>query len=113
ARGGLRRCCAAAHQWRNCRGMREPRLVITSLASLLLAAACDRPAPAPSPPAQMSSPAADARPPDAPVWRQPWPAPTDVSMPPADAERDPVTGIAHKVLAPGTGTDHPKPDSYV
>jgi len=93
--------------------MREPRLVITSLASLLLAAACDRSAPAPSPPAQMSGPTADARPADALVWRQPWPAPSDVSMPPPDAERDPATGIAHKILTPGTGTEHPNPESYV
>lgn len=40
------------------------------------------------------------------------PAPPDVAAPPADAMRTP-TGIASKVLVPGTGTRHPRPNSRV
>jgi len=40
------------------------------------------------------------------------PAPPDVGAPPADAQRTP-TGLASKVLTPGTGTRHPRPDSQV
>jgi FKBP-type peptidyl-prolyl cis-trans isomerase len=39
-------------------------------------------------------------------------APPDVAAPPADAVRTP-TGLASKVLTPGTGTRHPRPDSRV
>jgi len=44
----------------------------------------------------------------------PWatPAPTDVSKPPADAERD-ASGVVRKLLARGTGTLHPRPTTYV
>ena len=40
------------------------------------------------------------------------PAPADVSGPPADAIRTP-TNLASKVLQPGTGTRHPRPNSRV
>jgi peptidylprolyl isomerase len=40
------------------------------------------------------------------------PAPPDVSAPPADAART-ATGLASKVLRPGTGTRHPRPNSRV
>jgi FKBP-type peptidyl-prolyl cis-trans isomerase len=40
------------------------------------------------------------------------PAPPDVSAPPADAARTP-SGLASKVLKPGTGTRHPRPSSEV
>ena len=40
------------------------------------------------------------------------PAPPDVAAPPADALRTP-TGLASKVLQPGTGTRHPRPNSNV
>jgi peptidylprolyl isomerase len=40
------------------------------------------------------------------------PAPPDVAAPPADAVRSP-TGLISKVLAPGTGTRHPRPNSQV
>ena len=40
------------------------------------------------------------------------PAPPDVAAPPADAVRTP-TGLASKVLSPGTGTRHPRPNSQV
>jgi peptidylprolyl isomerase len=40
------------------------------------------------------------------------PAPPDVAAPPADAIRNP-SGLASKVLTPGTGTRHPRPNSGV
>jgi peptidylprolyl isomerase len=39
-------------------------------------------------------------------------APPDVAAPPADAQRSP-SGLAWKVLTPGTGTVHPRPASTV
>jgi peptidylprolyl isomerase len=40
------------------------------------------------------------------------PAPPDVAEPPADAQRTP-SGLASKVLTPGTGTDHPSMNDSV
>ena len=40
------------------------------------------------------------------------PAPPDVAAPPADAERT-ASGLASKVVTPGTGTTHPGPTSTV
>ncbi len=40
------------------------------------------------------------------------PAPADVAAPPADAVRTP-TGLVSKVLVPGSGTRHPRPNSQV
>ena len=40
------------------------------------------------------------------------PAPPDVAAPPADATKT-VSGLASKVLTPGTGTQHPRPNSKV
>ena len=40
------------------------------------------------------------------------PAPPDLSAPPADAITTP-TGLVSKVLTPGTGTRHPRPNSQV
>ncbi len=40
------------------------------------------------------------------------PAPPDVAAPPPDAIRTP-TGLVSKVLTPGTGTRHPRPNSQV
>jgi peptidylprolyl isomerase len=40
------------------------------------------------------------------------PAPADVAAPPADAERT-ASGLASKVLTPGTGKTHPSPASQV
>ena len=37
------------------------------------------------------------------------PAPPDVAAPPADAQRT-ASGIASKVLTPGIGTRHPRPN---
>jgi peptidylprolyl isomerase len=39
-------------------------------------------------------------------------APSDVAAPPADAQRT-ASGIASRVLTPGTGTRHPRPNSRV
>jgi FKBP-type peptidyl-prolyl cis-trans isomerase len=39
-------------------------------------------------------------------------APADVAAPPADAQRS-GSGLAWKVLTPGKGTRHPRPDSAV
>jgi FKBP-type peptidyl-prolyl cis-trans isomerase len=40
------------------------------------------------------------------------PAPPDVAAPPADAQKRP-SGLASKVLTPGKGTRHPRPNSRV
>lgn len=40
------------------------------------------------------------------------PAPPDVAAVPADAQRTP-SGLASKVLAPGSGTRHPRPNASV
>jgi peptidylprolyl isomerase len=40
------------------------------------------------------------------------PAPADVAAPPADAQRS-SSGLAWKVLTPGSGTRHPRPNSSV
>ena len=42
----------------------------------------------------------------------PLPAPPDVAAPPADAAVT-ASGLASKVLSPGTGTDHPVPGDSV
>ena len=43
---------------------------------------------------------------------EPPTAPSDVAAPPADAQRT-ASGLASKVLKPGTGTEHPKASSTV
>jgi len=43
---------------------------------------------------------------------EPPPAPADVAAPPADAEKT-ASGLASKVLKPGTGTEHPTKSSTV
>ena len=40
------------------------------------------------------------------------PAPSDVAAPPPDAQRT-ASGLASKVLTPGTGNRHPRPNSEV
>src|SRR4051812_42427449 len=66
------------------------------MAFLFAATACSRGA---APPAQAETTPA-------------IPAPPDVSAPPPDAVRT-ATGLASKVLTPGTGTRHPRPNSQV
>ena len=46
------------------------------------------------------------------VRSDPWTAPADVAKAPADAIRT-ASGLAYKVLKPGTGTVHPKPTNRV
>ena len=47
------------------------------------------------------------------LWAvQSLPAPDDVAAPPADAETT-ASGLAHKVLEAGTGTQHPSASDYV
>jgi peptidylprolyl isomerase len=49
---------------------------------------------------------------DQPKPPDPPPAPTDVAAPPADAQMT-ASGLASKVLRPGTGTEHPTASSKV
>jgi FKBP-type peptidyl-prolyl cis-trans isomerase len=53
-------------------------------------------------------------PPQAPAGRivRPIPAPADVAAPPADAAKS-ASGLAWKILTPGTGTEHPKATDVV
>ena len=98
-------------------------LLATSLASLLAACAEDpepafvtpRPAPRTE---ERGEERAEATPPPRTPARPPAPepgaipAPPDVSAPPADAQRTP-SGLATKVLQPGTGTARPGPQDGV
>ncbi len=43
---------------------------------------------------------------------QSLPAPDDVATPPADADTT-ASGLVHRQLEAGTGTDHPSPTDYV
>ena len=47
-----------------------------------------------------------------PPAQEPVPAPPDVAAPPADAAKT-ASGLASKVLAPGTGLNHPGPTDKV
>ena len=49
---------------------------------------------------------------EAPAGPPPIPPPADVAAPPAEAQRT-ASGLASKVLSPGTGTRHPRPNSRV
>ena len=60
---------------------------------------------------QPATPAVTPPPPAAPRPDAP-PAPVDVQAPPADAEKS-ASGLASKVISPGTGTEHPKADDIV
>jgi FKBP-type peptidyl-prolyl cis-trans isomerase len=64
---------------------------------------------APLPAAPPASPAATASPAAAP---QPIAAPADVAAAPADAQVT-ASGLASRVLTPGTGTEHPMPTDLV
>ena len=80
-----------------------------SLAILMavLACACKKEEPKPAPPPPPPPPAAKA--PEAPKG---LPAPADVAAAPADAEKT-ASGLASKVLKPGTGKDHPGAEDTV
>src|SRR4051794_8472993 len=72
--------------------MKHRFLLIALLTTLPVALAAQTPAP-PAPPAAPAAPAA-------------LPAPPDVAAPPADAVKT-ASGLASKILTPGTGTVHP------
>jgi peptidylprolyl isomerase len=80
----------------------SPR-VLLCLAALFASLACHKEEPKAPPPA---APAAPASSPGA------IPAPPDVKAPPADAEKT-ASGLASKVLAKGTGTEHPSVNDAV
>jgi peptidylprolyl isomerase len=73
----------------------------------VLACACKKEEPKPAPPPPPPPPAAKA--PEAPKG---LPAPADVAAAPADAEKT-ASGLASKVLKPGTGKDHPSAEDTV
>lgn len=90
---------------------------IAALALALTAAACQgqqQPAPEDRPSSAEQPAARQAEQPPAAPQEQPGqiPAPPDVAAPPADAERTP-SGLASKVLQPGTGTQKPGPKDVV
>lgn len=91
---------------------------MAALAALALLPACKQEAPVSKPgdkPAAASSGAAASTAPSAATTPSAAaapapgdiPAPADVAAPPADAQKTP-SGLASKVLTPGTGADHPK-----
>jgi FKBP-type peptidyl-prolyl cis-trans isomerase len=63
-------------------------------------------------PSVTASTRAEAAPKIAPSAPGDVPAPTDVAAPPADAKKT-ASGLASKVLTPGSGKDHPRPDEMV
>lgn len=108
--------------------MKRHIMSIVTVAALVLGAGCgkknDTPPVEKSPPAETKKPEA-TKPPEtaktetakpaedkeapkvtAPPANDPLAAPADVAAPPADAERT-ATGLASKVLTPGTGKEHP------
>jgi FKBP-type peptidyl-prolyl cis-trans isomerase len=72
-------------------------------ALLLVAVGCNKTEKSPPPPPSTPTPTA-AKPPA--EDKSKIPAPPDVAAPPADAEKT-ASGLASKVLAKGTGTEHP------
>jgi FKBP-type peptidyl-prolyl cis-trans isomerase len=66
---------------------------------------------APTPPSEATSAAASQDPPPAPTASS-LPAPPDVAAAPADAAKT-ASGLASKVLTPGTGKEHPGPTDKV
>jgi FKBP-type peptidyl-prolyl cis-trans isomerase len=89
---------------------------ISALACALLLTACpsspsSSTTGAPEPKAS-STPVAATPPPTATAEPSAIPAPPDVAAPPADAQKTP-SGLASKVLTPGTGKDHPAPEDAV
>jgi len=79
------------------------RIVLSMACAAAISAVVAVPAAAQTTPP--ASPAAVARP-------VPPPAPPDVAAPPADAEKT-ASGLATKVLSPGSGKDKPKPTDKV
>ena len=94
----------------------RPRFLSTTCSLVLLAGslACDRSstneAPKQTPPSAATTPATPPAPP--PPSPGDLPAPPDVKEPPADATKTP-SGLAFKVLQPGTGTEKPSREDSV
>ena len=89
--------------------------LLVSACAVATLVACNPPAPkeeAPAPAAPAPGAEAKPTPPAAPAEAADVPAPADVAAPPADAQTT-TSGLKSKVLAPGTGTDHPKPHDKV
>jgi len=88
--------------------MREPRnsiVLVLIAAGGLAVAGCNKAKEAPPPPAEpQKAPPAPAQ---APAPKADPGAPADVKAPPADAEKTP-SGLASKVIKPGTGKDKPR-----
>jgi peptidylprolyl isomerase len=87
-----------------------------ALLGLLAIAGCDNvPQTASEPPAVSTVaavPTAAPAPTPAPSDPNAVPAPADVAAPPADATKT-ASGLASRVLTPGTGKDHPNPEDTV
>jgi FKBP-type peptidyl-prolyl cis-trans isomerase len=93
------------------------RFPVSALLLVLCAAGCkskENTAVAPAPSAQAAPSALAAPSAQGPtgVLVQIVPAPPDVAAPPADAQKT-ASGLSTKVLTPGTGTDHPRPQDRV
>ena len=106
--------------------MNRHLISIVTVAALALGAGCGKKNPTPptetTPPVETTKPPETAAPPaeqadattptptpeadTAMPANDPLAAPADVAAPPADAEKT-ATGLASKVLTPGTGTEHP------
>src|SRR5947207_529044 len=89
-------------------GMTHPMIKRSCILLLLaMGAACEKSAPPKeTPPSAASTPVTPPAPTPPPPNRDDIPAPSDVKAPPADAEKT-ASGLASKVLKPGTGKDKP------
>ena len=88
--------------------MRRSPLRLLLAFPLIVSVACNKSKPQdPEPPTQAppAEKAARQEPPG-------LPAPPDVKAPPADAQKT-ASGLASKVISPGTGTEHPGPEDQV
>jgi peptidylprolyl isomerase len=92
------------------------RSLVAVVLGLLALPACSKdaagPPPASSDPAATRPEPTKNAPPAAPSEPAPIPPPPDVAAPPADAARTP-SGLASRVLQPGSGTEHPTAQSRV
>ena len=89
--------------------------ILTAIAVAAVATGCNEEKPAAEAPAAgEQQQAQQAERPAAPAAQQPQelPAPPDVAAPPADAEKT-ASGLASKVLQPGTGEQKPGPEDVV
>src|SRR5436190_23550591 len=97
--------------------MTRSSIAVVQLLALLAAGGCNKNLPKPAAPAPEPAEPAAAGDPNTvielpPLTAKPRPdpqAPADVAAAPADAQRVP-SGLASKVIQPGTGARHPGPD---